>query len=73
VPHGGFHLEVLGKEAADGAGLRGALNDDEGVTHRQVDDRFPLYRTTRPEVADQEGREQRRYSHAQQTLALEPL
>jgi len=33
-----------------------------------VDDRFPLYRIGRPM-----GREQRRYSHPQQTLADEPL
>ena len=45
VPHRGFHLEVLGKEPADGAGLGGALNDDEGVRHRQAVNRFPLYRT----------------------------
>ena len=45
VPHGGFHLEVLGKEAADGAGLRRTFNNDQGVTHRPATYRFPLYRT----------------------------
>ena len=33
MPHGGFDFESLGKEATDGLGLRGALNDDEGVRH----------------------------------------
>jgi hypothetical protein len=68
MAHRRLHPEVPGQEAPDGAGLGGALNDDEGVTHRQVDDRIPLYRIGRPM-----GREQRRYSHPQQTLADEPL
>ena len=48
VPHRGFHLEVLGKEAADGAGLRRTFNNDQGVTHRPAPYRFPLYRIKRP-------------------------
>ena len=47
VPHRGLNLEVLRQEPADGAGLGGAFNDDEGVRHRQAVNRFPLYRTDR--------------------------
>ena len=48
MPHRGFHPEVLGQKAADGAGLGGALNDDEGVTHRLAINRSPLYRIQGP-------------------------
>ena len=48
MPHRGLHPEILGQEATNGAGLRGALNDDQGVRHRQAKNRFPLYRIAGP-------------------------
>ena len=48
VPHRGFHLEILGKKAPDGAGLRRTFNNDQGVTHRPAPYRFHLYRIKRP-------------------------
>ncbi|QNI93737.1 hypothetical protein SynA15127_00641 [Synechococcus sp. A15-127] len=41
MAHGRLHFEPLRKKAADGAGFRGALNDDEGVRHRQGLNRAP--------------------------------
>ena len=48
MAHGGLHLEVLRKEAANGAGLRWALDNHQGVTHRPAHNRIPLYRIHRP-------------------------
>ena len=52
MPHGGFHPEVLGKESTDGAGLGGALNDDQGVRQKRADNRSLLYRTAAPVAAN---------------------
>jgi len=41
VTHGRLDLESLGQEAADGAGLRRAFNDDERVRHRRAMNRAP--------------------------------
>ena len=35
VAHRGLHPVSLGEETTDGAGLRGALDDDQGVRHRR--------------------------------------
>ena len=41
VAHGRLDLEILWQKAANGAGLRGAFNDDEGVRHRRAMNRSP--------------------------------
>ena len=41
VAHGRLDLESLREKAADGAGFRGAFNDDEGVRHRRAMNRSP--------------------------------
>ena len=35
MAHGGLHPEGLGQKATDGAGLGGALDDDQGVSQRE--------------------------------------
>ena len=35
MPHRGLHTERLGQKATDGAGLGGALDDDQGVSQRK--------------------------------------
>ena len=65
MPHGGLHTEGLGQEAADGAGLGGALDDDQGVSQRKADDRFLLYRIEEPAATDSW---ERRYSPQQRPV-----
>ena len=55
MPHRGLHPEILGQEATNGAGLRGALDDDQRVRHRQAKNRFPLYRIAGPFAQAGEG------------------
>ena len=52
MSHGGLHPEVLWEESTDGAGLGGALNDDQGVRQRGANNRPLLYRTVAPAAAN---------------------
>ena len=44
MAHGGLHAEVLRQVPPDGFGLGRALDNDQGVRHRNAGNRFPLYR-----------------------------
>ena len=51
MAHRGFHPVPLGEETTDGAGLGGALDDDQGVRHRR-EVTVLLYRTEDPTGAN---------------------
>ena len=61
MAHGRLDLEPLRKEAADGAGLRRAFNDDEGVRHRRAMNRAPSL-SHRQALCMSSPAEERRYS-----------
>ena len=55
MPHGGFHAEVLGQESTNGAGLGGALNDDQSVRQRRADNRPPSLSHRRSSCSEYAG------------------
>ena len=61
MAHGRLDLEPLRKEAANGAGLRGAFNNDEGVRHRRARNRAPSL-SHRQALCTSSPAEKRRYS-----------
>ncbi|QNI43079.1 hypothetical protein SynA1528_02060 [Synechococcus sp. A15-28] len=61
MAHRRLDLESLRKEAANGAGLRRAFNNDEGVRHRRAKNRAPSL-SHRQALCMSSPAEERRYS-----------
>ena len=66
VTHGRLDLESLREKAADGAGLRWAFNNDEGVRHRRAVNLAPSLSHRQP-LCMISAAEQRRYSRLSAT------